>query len=92
MEKLDASSKGSAYDIKEAPAVQAGGIDNKPDVTVVPFEAGGAGGDALAELRHGPNKHLSKLALLGLSFAILNTWAAASVSTHTHPGYDVRVR
>lgn len=80
MEKLDTSSKGSVSDIKEASNVQQGGIENKPEVTVVPFETGGAGGDALVELRHGSNKHLSKLALLGLSFAILNTWAATSVS------------
>lgn len=73
---MTASSKSTdALDAKDP-----GLLAEKPVVALTAFEDN-ASGNILAEVR-GEKQHLSKLALLGMSFAILNTWAASSISIY----------
>lgn len=75
--KASISALGGKPAISEAPALAA----EKATIEVIPFEISGAGADVLEESR-GAKRHLSKLALLGMCFAILNTWSASSISIY----------
>lgn len=79
----DETSKASAIGLDAKPAVsdEAALAAEKAVVDVVPYETGGAGAD-LHDETLGGKKHLSKLALMGMSFAILNTWSASSISIY----------
>lgn len=52
---------------------------NKPRTQVVPLDLGGGAADVAAE---GNSQHFSMLGLLGISYAILNSWAANASSIY----------